>query len=228
MGFFKKRFFRTPEERKEIRNRIGNMGRPGQAEPGGRMLCIGVAGSSSSVGTTHLAILTAAYLSGVLRKKTAVLEWNGTEAFVDLEKILSKKAVTKENGKTFNMLGIFFCKKAGAEAFIDCTEQGFEAVVADFGCYRGSIREEFLRCDRRFLVCSGSDWQLLQAAELIRKEFTQKNRVEYFSSFGTEETLRMAEKHLKVQIRRIPFSPDAFVITGESMAFFGKFLKYGY
>lgn len=199
----------------------------GNAGQGRSMECIGIAGTGPSVGVTHLSILTAAYLSGVLRRRTAVLEWNGTETFVDLEKILSKKAVTKEHGKTFNMLGIFLCREAGAEALIHCEEQGFDTAIVDFGCYRDSIREGFLRCERRFLVCSGSDWQLLRTAELITKEAARKNGLEYFASFGTEEALRMVERYQEVRIRRIPPSPDAFVITGEIMAFFGRFLKYG-
>ena len=44
---------------------------PKKAEPGesyGVPLMVGVAGSSRGVGTTHFSIMTAAYLSGVLKE----------------------------------------------------------------------------------------------------------------------------------------------------------------
>lgn len=191
------------------------------------MICIGVAGSTGSVGVTHFSILTAAYMSGVLQKKTAVLEWRPSGVLVELRKTLSEKAVTKEETQTFNILGIFFCQKNGTEALILCAEQGFEAVIIDFGCYEDGFRGEFLHCDRRFLVGSVSDWQLVQTVGRLTKEFARKWKVEYFVSFGAEENLRMAESCLKVSIRRIPFFPDAFAVTGEVMDFFGRFLKYG-
>lgn len=190
------------------------------------MIRIGVAGSGRSVGVTHASILTAAYLSGVLQKKTAVLEWRRSGVFVDLQKTLSEKAVTKKEARTFNILGIFFCQKNGMEALDFCTEQGFEAVVIDFGCYEDGFRGEFLHCDRRFLIGSVSDWQLVRTVGCLTGEFARKWKVEYFVSFGAEENLRMAESCLRVPIRRIPFFPDAFTVTGEVMDFFGRFLKY--
>lgn len=189
--------------------------------------CIGIAGGAPSVGSTHFSILTAAYLSGVQQKKTVVLEWERTDTFVNLEKILSKKVVTNEKEHTFNILGIFFCRENGQKALLSCMEQGFETVVIDFGCCRESFLEEFLRCDRKFLVCSGSDWQTAASIRWMTGEYARRWRVEYVASFGAEETLRMAETYLKVPIRRIPFSPDAFAVNGEIMDFFGRFLKYG-
>lgn len=191
------------------------------------MICVGIAGSTASVGSTHFSILTAAYFSGVLQKRTAVLEWNPTDTFQNLEKILSKKVVTNERDHTFNILGIFFCRRNGMEALLSCMESGFEAVVIDFGCYQEQFREAFLRCERRFLVCSGSDWQLFKTTDCLLRMHARKRTVEYVASFGSDETLRMAETYLKVPIRRIPFSPDAFAVTGEILDFFGRFLKYG-
>lgn len=186
---------------------------------------IGIAGSGPSVGVTHFSILTAGYLAGVLKKKTAVLEWNGSGDFSLLEEVRAEKTVTNREQKTFNILGISFYKEAGAASLIDCGDQKFDAAVVDFGRYQESIREEFLRCDRRFLVCSASDWQLPQASALIVEEAGRRNRWEYFSAFGGEEALRMMERYLGIRIRRIPFSRDAFVINSDLMVFFGRFLK---
>ena len=187
---------------------------------------IGIAGSGPSVGTTHFSILTAGYLSGVRREKTAVLEWNDSGAFQLLDKVWQKKTVTKRADKSFNILGIRFCTETGNKALLDCVGWQAEAIVIDFGCFRREIQGELLQCDRRFLVCSVSDWQLSRTAELL-SESGDFRRIgwEYFTSFGSEETLRMTERSLGVRIHRIPMSQDAFVITGEEMSFFGRFLR---
>ena len=52
-----------------------------------RLECIGIAGSGPSVGVTHFSLMTAAYLSGVLCRRTAVLEQNESGSFAQLEKI---------------------------------------------------------------------------------------------------------------------------------------------
>ena len=52
-----------------------------------------------------------------------------------------------------------------------------------------------------------------------------KKWCEYFVSFGEEEAVKMAEQYLDIRIRRIPLQKNALMVTGESMTFFGKFLR---
>ena len=187
---------------------------------------IGIAGSGPSVGTTHFSILTAGYLSGVRREKTAVLEWNDSGAFQLLDKVWKKKTVTNRADKSFNILEIQFCRETGNKALLDCVGWQTEKIVIDFGCYRKEIQGELLQCDRSFLVCSVSDWQLSRTAELLSEsDGFRRMGWEYFASFGSEEALHMAERLLGVRIHRIPITRDAFVITGEVMTFFGRFLS---
>lgn len=197
-----------------------------QTIPSGKVERIGIAGSGPAVGTTHFTILTASYLSGVRRKKTAVLEWNDSGSFQLLEQVQKKKTVTNRTDQSFNILGILFCREADDGALLDCKKWQAETIVIDFGCYRKEIQGELLKCDRRFLVCSVSDWQLPQTAVLFNEAVDfRRMGWEYFASFGGEEALRMAERYLGVRIHRIPVSQDAFVITGELMIFFGRFLN---
>ena len=52
-----------------------------------------------------------------------------------------------------------------------------------------------------------------------------KKWCEYFVSFGEEEAVKIAEQYLDIRIRRIPLQKNALMVTGESMTFFGKFLR---
>ena len=82
-----------------------------------RLECIGIAGSGPSVGVTHFSLMTAAYLSGVLCRRTAVLEQNESGSFAQLEKIFRtgkrrEKPVIDGAGQPFEIRGIFFYQKA--------------------------------------------------------------------------------------------------------------------
>ena len=106
---------------------------PKKAEPGesyGAPLMVGVAGSSRGVGTTHFSIMTAAYLSGVLGKKTALLERNDSGDFARIEEVFETHPVLKKNGCSFNILEISFIKGAGSHAFSDLANSDFDTAVS--------------------------------------------------------------------------------------------------
>ena len=62
-------------------------------------------------------------------------------------------------------------------------------------------------------------------AALAAEKQKWKKWCEYFVSFGEEEAVKMAEQYLDIRIRRIPLQKNALMVTGESMTFFGKFLR---
>lgn len=201
--------------------------KPAGAEP---MECIGIAGSGPSVGVTHFSLMTAAYAAGVLCRRTAVLEQNGSGALAQLESIWQAgkrkgKAVIAGDAEPFIIRGIFFYKKAERAEWYDCSEQGIEVAVIDFGTLTEKNQDAFFRCSRRFLVGSVSEWQLAAFAALAAEKQTWKKWCEYFVSFGEEEAVAMAEQYLDIRIRRIPLQKNALIVTGESMTFFGKFLR---
>ncbi len=192
--------------------------------------CIGIAGSGPSVGVTHFSLMTAAYISGVLCRRTAVLEQNDSGAFSQLEKILNaekrkKKTVITEERQPFEIKGIFFYQKADSAEMYDCSERGIETTVIDFGALTEKNEDAFFRCSRRFVVGSVSEWQLADFAALIAEKQKLKKWCEYFISFGEEKAAAMAERYLDIRIRQIPLQKNALIVTGESMAFFGKFLR---
>ncbi len=192
--------------------------------------CIGIAGSGPSVGVTHFSLMTASYISGVLGRKTAVLEQNESGSILQLKKIFktekrNKKAVIESLMQPFEIKGIFFYEKADGTEVYDCSERGIETAVIDFGTLTEKNEDAFFRCSRRFLIGSVSEWQLADFAELVAEKPKWKKWCEYFVSFGEEKAKSMTEQYLDIRIRRIPLQQNALIVTGESMAFFGKFLR---
>lgn len=149
-----------------------------------RLECIGIAGSGPSVGVTHFSLMTAAYLSGVLCRRTAVLEQNESGSFAQLEKIFRtgkrrEKPVIDGAGQPFEIRGIFFYQKAERAEWYDCSERGMEAMVIDFGALTQKNQDAFFRCSRCFLVGSVSGWQLADFAALAAEKQKWKKWCEY-------------------------------------------------
>lgn len=202
---------------------------PKKAEPGesyGAPLMVGVAGSSRGVGTTHFSIMTAAYLSGVLGKKTALLERNDSGDFARIEEVFETHPVLKKNGCSFNILEISFIKGPGSHAFSDLANSDFDTVVVDFGNNFDAARPEFLLCRKKFLVGSLAEWKLAAFLELIEGKKHSEGLWEYFACSGSRELETELKRYPGIVIRRIPRTEDALSVTGEAMDFFGEFLEY--
>ncbi len=102
-----------------------------------------------------------------------------------------------------------------------------EAMVIDFGALTQKNQDAFFSMQPlfsgRFGPADGS-WPDF-AALAAEKQKWKKMVVRYFVSFGEEEAVKMAEQYLDIRIRRIPLQKNALMVTGESMTFFGKFLR---
>lgn len=208
-----------------IRRREQGRREQGRREPGGKAEVIGIAGSGPGVGTTHFAILTANYLADVLRRRTAVLEWNQSGAFARMEAVCVKKTVSRPENNTFRIFEVSYIKKAGKKELLECMNCGYDTVIIDFGSGFESAAEEILRCERRFLLGSFCEWQVGAFTSFAAGRRGKREGWEYFYRFGSEEAAEEMRKRLCISVRRIPESQDAFTITGELMVFFEGFLN---
>lgn len=186
----------------------------------------GIAAGSSGVGATHFSILLANYQNGVRNRKTALLEWNDSGDFEKLEKITLKKTVLNQHSQTFKLLEVSYVKKAGKKELLECVNKGYDVIIIDFGSGFERHREEFLRCDRKFLIGSLCEWKIGAFMNLMDRKKSEEGRWEYLAASGNRDLTDELEKKLRVSIKEIPRSSDAFAITGEIMVFFEGFLKY--
>lgn len=186
----------------------------------------GIVGSGKGVGVTHFSVLLANYLTGVLKKRTAVLEWNENGDFKRMEDILCKKSVSNRSSQTFSLLEVSYVKKAGRKELSECIDQGIDCIVIDFGSDFYGVREEFFCCSRKVLIGSFCEWQLGSFIELLIREKHWKGRWNILAVFGSEATEAEVKKRLHISAMRIPESKDAFSVTGKTMDFLNGFLKY--
>ncbi|GLC83246.1 hypothetical protein [Lacrimispora brassicae] len=181
---------------------------------------IGIIGTGRGVGVTHFTVMTAGYLGGVLRKKCAVLEWNSHGDFRNMRKLCGKE---RAQAGCYQILEADYYERAGIDTLLLCKKSGYQAVIVDYGAVKEGNLEEFLRCDRQFVLGSLSEWQMEAFLEFEGKGKKVEKGWKTLVSFGSEEARRNAEKRLKIPISRIPVSVDAFAVTGEVIGFYQQF-----
>lgn len=186
----------------------------------------GIAGSSPGVGVTHFSILFANYMTSALGKKTALLEWNASGDFARLEEVLCKKSIYKVASMAFKILGVSYIKRAGEDELLECINCGFDVIIIDFGNNFEVIRKEFLRCGKKILLGSFSEWQMGAFTDLIAEKESSIGKWDFLAVFGSEKVAVEVKRTLRVSIGWIPHSGDAFAVTAEIMAFFEDFLRY--
>lgn len=181
---------------------------------------IGIVGTGRSVGVTHFAVMTAGYLSGVLRKRCAVLEWNSHGDFGRIRTLCKKE---KSSQGFFRILEADYYENAGIETLFLCKKFEYQAVIVDYGMVTEGNLEEFLRCHRQFVLGSVSEWQINEFLEFVARGGKQEKSWRTLVSFGSEEARKSMEKRFKFPVNRIPVSVDAFVVTGENISFYQQF-----
>ena len=181
----------------------------------------GILGTSHGAGATHYAILLANYLVSVCRLRCAVLEWNGHGDFERMERIC-KGSVSEES--CFSVLNADYYKCSGPEELLSCMAEGYDQIIIDFGCDFLKQKIEFLRCDKKYVIGSLSEWQIGGFLEFVRE---MKGEAGYKSwnyavSFGSEDARRQIRKKLKLPVERIPLSEDPFALNRRMIAYFEK------
>lgn len=178
---------------------------------------IGIVGTGRGTGVTHFAVMSAGYLTGVMRMRCAVLEWNHHESFSRMAAACSGE---KKGENLFRVLETDYFGRAGIDTLLLCKKSGYQAVIVDYGTAAEGNLDEFFRCGRQLVIGSLSEWQIGAFLEFEKKGMKAEKSWDSLVSFGSEEARKSMEKRLKVPVRRIPFSTDPFSVTAETISFY--------
>lgn len=176
-------------------------------------------GSGRGVGTTHLAVWTANYLTGVRRERVALLEWNDHGDFARIRQFCGKTGIA---GKGFRILEVDYYERADASVFASCLSDTYQHIIVDYGEITEAALCECARCDRKVMIGSYSEWQAEAFLESVGRERKQDKSWTIAAAFGSEETRREWEKAFHRTCLRIPTSADAFAVRGTDLKFFER------
>lgn len=161
--------------------------------------------------------MTAAnYMTSVLGRKTAALEWNRHGDFVAMEELCMGRNCGTD---CFKMMGVDYYPCVVLERLIACKDDGYQEVIVDFGTVQEISLKEFLRCDKRWILGALSEWQLSAFMEFVGTVGKTYKSCDYLAAFGSEEARRELNKKFNFTVRRIPISVDAFTLDRQIISF---------
>ncbi len=173
------------------------------------------------MGATHLTLLLANYLTGVQNKHIAVLEWNGHG---DFDRFGVQCLGLKKPADLYGILGASYVPRADEEALIQCMGGKYQVILLDCGRIEEGKRADLVRCRTKLIIGSFCEWQVQSYTPILRERKQPRDGWHYLTAFGSEESRQIAERRLKLPIERVPYIPDAYEVTKETISLFGRLL----
>lgn len=190
---------------------------------------IGILGTESGCGVTHLSISLASYISGRYRLCTTVAEYNESHAFASLEQTYEKLLQKEQNLGEFFIRGVRYQKESTLEEIKKLCSAGQDTLIIDFGSFEHGKKEIFKNCSSCIVVLSLREWKMPSFESFMEK--TQEDRERsawyYVTGDGYREDIREFEKRYHIHIFKMPYEKDPFQICRENMKFYESLIERG-
>ncbi|WFR57745.1 hypothetical protein QA584_01295 [Anaerocolumna sp. AGMB13025] len=189
-------------------------------------LVIGLIGTHTGAGVTHLGILLAVYLSECLGHKTAFIECGGNNDLKHLQEHFFHPEEEQYNQESFTLNRVTFHKNKRLQGLPEIIGDKYDCVILDLGTDLAKHKSEFLRCDKKIVIGSLAVWKTHELEKFINITAPIKNCEQwiYAIPFATKKTVREAEKKYKRIIQGVPYEPDPFLLTGNIIRLFQKLI----
>lgn len=187
---------------------------------------IGILSTEPGCGCTHFSIMLANYLSNVKGYKVCIGECNESRAFERLEQTYEGNKDIDSRTTSFRIFKVKYFKDIKVEEMPDLLNESYDYMVVDFGSDYNGKKEEFKRCQRKFIIGSLCDWKLssyIRFLQETRKEFGRENW-EFISISGDNVIRKELEKRYKKYIHPVPFEDSPFFISNKNLPFFKRIL----
>ncbi len=192
---------------------------------------IGIAGTNHGIGVTHLCISFANFTASKCGFKTACLEMNDAETFRCLENGAAnpQKRPADSCRRYFTVYGVDYYPSVQKDEIPELFNKGYHYYFLDFGVLNNFVRDEYLRCNKKFLIGSRAPWR----ADCFQKLFHQYPEIktmEFFYcmvQFGEKTDIVKLSVMLSFplrQFRLIPFIKNPFHIKKEQFSFLEELL----
>ena len=165
--------------------------------------------------------MLANYLAGVKNKRIAVLEWN---CHGDFDRFGIQCLGLKKPAEQYGILGACYFPRADEETLIQCISGAYQVILLDCGRIEEGKRADLVRCRTKLIIGSFCEWQVQSYTAILRERKPLKDGWHYLTAFGSEESRKIAARRLKLPIEKVPYIPDAYEVTKETISLFGRLL----
>lgn len=126
---------------------------------------IGLLGIDRGVGVTYTGMLMAHFLGNERSAKTAYLECNNHQDFSMLQEAYEW---SKEDEYSFSLDRITFYKQVTTSQIPHILNQDYNCYIFDFGTDYLSVKEEFIRCEKKFIIGGSAIWDQSKMLAFIK------------------------------------------------------------
>ncbi len=181
---------------------------------------IGLIGTHSGVGVTHTGLLIAGFLGNVLGRKTALVEMNTHKDFEQIEEAYYGKG--EMTSRLFKMKHVFYYKNVKQWETTDILNEDYEYIIFDFGSDMKKSQDEFLRCDKKIVISSLSDWKRKYLVQFIQSNQDIKGYSSwmYLFIFGQKRDLLDLKREVKVRAKLMGYEPVPYMLSKETIGLF--------
>mgnify|MGYP003750945119 CR=1 FL=1 len=194
-----------------------------ESQPG--KLVIGVLGTHIGVGVTHLCLLLANYLSEWLGKKVAYIECYPRKDIQHLQYIYEGSEKGMEKGY-FHIHRVTYFKCVRPMEIAEVIGGSYDCIILDMGTEFTKNQNEFLRCDLKLVISSLVPWKQQELEKFLEhtKHVKQSEEWLYLIPFGQKEDIKQISKEMGRKFYSVPYEPDPFVLSAETIYFFQIFI----
>lgn len=192
-------------------------------KPNKTSVVIGLIGTHKGVGVTHTGIMLSNYISEKINGKTAFLECNENNDFRYLQ-MAYESLDESELTKRFNIYNVTYYMNVRDDEVTEILNEDYEYFILDLGTEFQASKKEFLRSDIKLIIGSLTEWK----REYLMSFFKSTNyyhlfeKWKYLIVFGHVEEIKELRKQWDYSIYPVPFEPDPFVLSKNSLKFFQK------
>ena len=170
-------------------------------------------------GTTHFALTLANYICSKMGMRVAYVELNGSGHISSLKK--------HRDVKNFSFQGITFFPNVTITSLAEILCSDYPYFILDMGIISTYTVQEFLRCDKPFLICSPCAWRYHQTKDKIEKTF--KN-ISYKNQLTVILNLCEKESNFPIFLKQcrhvlFPYLPNPFQIEPKHFSAISQILE---
>lgn len=187
-------------------------------------LVFGILGTQKGAGVTHFSILMANYLSDYLGKNTAYLQYYTQKDIGYLSEYVYREK--KDDKEPFQVNGITFYPNMKEQDIAEISGDYYNYIILDLGTEFNKCKNEFLRCDIKIIISSLAIWKRYELDQFIHNSNHIKNNEHwnYAIPFARERDIKQVSKDFGKKFYKIPFEPDPFALSQETIQLFQKLI----
>jgi hypothetical protein len=184
---------------------------------------IGVTGTDSGIGVTHIALALATYCASKRRLKTALLEMHRRDELASL-------SASDLSSGCFRIHGFDCYPNSDSSDMPYLMNQGYDCMILDLGQIREADISELLRCDARYVICSLAQWKTRSLHEFpsyFDNSINIGESFRYLKQTGCSRDEISFSKEVTIPARKcrtVPFIKNPFCIEKELFLFFEELL----